>query len=89
MENLSDSDAKLLPGFGPGEGLISGQAVKFPLLVKIDFDEELKNTSIGDDDFLKEASEWKPDAAALSRSQLAAVAAKLEQHPRVKKAAKA
>jgi len=32
MENLPESDERLLPGFGPGQGIISGQAVRFPLL---------------------------------------------------------
>jgi len=32
MENLLESDERLLPGFGPGQGIISGQAVRFPLL---------------------------------------------------------
>lgn len=58
MENLSESDAKMLPGFGPGQGLISGQAVRFPLLVKIKMDEELIPSTIGDENFLKQAQGW-------------------------------
>ncbi len=60
MENLSESDANILQTFGPGQGLVSGQAVRFPLLVKIDFDEDLVSTAIGDEDFIKEATKWSP-----------------------------
>jgi uncharacterized protein len=58
MENLSDEDSKILASFGPGQGLISGQAVKFPLLVKIKFDEDLQTSEIGTENFLDEAAEW-------------------------------
>lgn len=30
MENLSDADANILQTFGPGQGIVSGQAVEFP-----------------------------------------------------------
>jgi hypothetical protein len=60
MENLSESDANLLQSFGKGQGLVSGQAVRFPLLVKIDFDQDLISSAIGDEDFLKAAEEWRP-----------------------------
>jgi DNA helicase HerA-like ATPase len=62
MENLSEADANILQTFGPGQGLVSGQAVRFPLLVKIDFDQDLISKAIGDEDFLEEASSWtKPE----------------------------
>lgn len=60
MENLSESDAGLLQSFGPGQGLVSGQAVRFPLLVKIDFDQDLVSSAIGDEDFIAQARSWKP-----------------------------
>jgi len=60
MENLSNEDASWLPGFGPGQGLISGQAVKFPLKVLIDFDEDLTSASIGDEDFINSNKKWEP-----------------------------
>jgi len=59
MENLSKSDSKLLPGFGPGQGIISGQAVRFPLVVQVDFDEDLVCKSLGDEDYVKAAKDWK------------------------------
>lgn len=58
MENLSESDARMLPAFGPGQGLISGQAVRFPLLVKIKMDEDLVPTTIGDENFIEQAKAW-------------------------------
>ncbi|NIX75267.1 ATP-binding protein [Microvirga terricola] len=61
MENLSESDANILQTFGPGQGIVSGQAVRFPLLVDIDFDEDLVSEAIGDEDFVKKAKDWSPD----------------------------
>lgn len=61
MENLSDADANILQTFGPGQGIVSGQAVEFPLLVKVHFDADLVSEAIGDENFIKEAGEWKPN----------------------------
>ena len=77
MENLSETDARLLPGFGPGQGLVSGQAVRFPLLVSIRMDKELVSSNLGDEDFLEQAERWKPDAKASTRKKAAAVASEL------------
>ena len=63
MENLSEADAGILQTFGPGQGLVSGQAVRFPLLVKVRFDDDLVSQAIGDEDFISEAASWKPDSA--------------------------
>jgi DNA helicase HerA-like ATPase len=60
MENLSEADARLLPTFGEGQGIVSGQAVRFPLLVQVKFDEELVSESVGDENFIARAQEWKP-----------------------------
>jgi DNA helicase HerA-like ATPase len=69
MENLSKSDSRLLPGFGPGQGIVSGQAVRFPLVVQVQFDEELAAKAIGDEDFVAAAAAWEksPQAAAAAR----------------------
>ncbi len=78
MENLSDADAKLLPGFGPGQGLVSGQAVRFPLLVRIKMDEELRSKSLGgDENFIEQADAWRPDPNADARGQAVRLAATL------------
>ncbi len=58
MENLSQADSRLLSGFGPGQGIISGQAVRFPLIIQVKFDPELVSSAIGDEDFLKAAMDW-------------------------------
>ncbi len=71
MENLSEQDARMLPGFGPGQGVISGQAVRFPLLVKIRMDEDLVYTDMGDENFLEQARRWKPDKHAPTREKVA------------------
>ncbi len=76
MENLSEQDARMLPGFGPGQGIISGQAVRFPLLVRIRMDEDLIYSDLGDENFLEQAARWRPDAHAPVRAR---VADKVEQ----------
>jgi DNA helicase HerA-like ATPase len=70
MENLSKDDSRLLPGFGPGQGIVSGQAVRFPLLVQVDHDRELETSAIGDEDFLGAARKWEgsPQAGTSQRS---------------------
>jgi hypothetical protein len=79
----------MLPGFGPGQGIISGQAVRFPLLVRIKMDEELVYTDLGDENFLEQAENWKPDKYAPVRARVAATVQKLsklpDRRPKVKK----
>jgi DNA helicase HerA-like ATPase len=81
MENLSDADARLLPGFGPGQGIVSGQAVRFPLLVQVRQDDELMFSTLGGEDFIQQARTWKPDAKAGGRASAAAAAAELRKLP--------
>jgi len=81
MENLPESDARMLPGFGPGQGIVSGQAVRFPLLVKVDFDQDLVGTRTGDENFIARAKEWKPDAHARARARAAEAAARMAEKP--------
>ncbi|HLH31027.1 MAG TPA: ATP-binding protein [Terriglobia bacterium] len=59
MENMSRADSRLLPAFGPGEGIVSGQAVRFPLVVRIKFDDDLVTSTIGDEDFVKAVQAWE------------------------------
>ena len=66
MENLSKADSRLLPGFGPGQGIVSGQAVRFPLVVQVDFDEDLVTKTLGDEDFLAAVGRWKESQEAES-----------------------
>jgi hypothetical protein len=69
MENLSKSDARMLPGLGPGQGIVSGQVVRFPLPVMIKMDSELLASEIGDEDFIGQVSGWKPDQDAAQRER--------------------
>lgn len=71
MENLTDADSRMIPGFGPGQGIVSGQVVRFPLAVKVDMDDELRLAEIGDEDFFEQLEEWEPDEDAGTRSDIA------------------
>jgi DNA helicase HerA-like ATPase len=70
MENLTKADLRLLPGFGPGQGIVSGQAVRFPLVIQVDYDSDLITPTLGDEDFLRAVAEWErsPNAAAVRRA---------------------
>jgi DNA helicase HerA-like ATPase len=69
MENLSEADANILQTFGPGQGIVSGQAVRFPLLVKVAFDEDLVSEAIGDEDFIADAARWQPNRKREANSE--------------------
>ncbi|MEC4775138.1 ATP-binding protein [Burkholderia cenocepacia] len=71
MENLSESDARMIPGFGPGQGIISGQVVRFPLPVRVKMDDDLLASEIGDEDFFDQAEAWKPDPRSSTRQKVA------------------
>lgn len=58
MENLSEADAGLLQAFGRGQGIVSGQAVRFPLIVQIDFDRDLVSSAMGDENFISVVAAW-------------------------------
>jgi DNA helicase HerA-like ATPase len=70
MENLSESDANILQAFGRGQGIVSGQAVRFPLLVQVKFDADLVSDAIGDEDFIEEARQWKPNPVRQANAEL-------------------
>jgi len=70
MENLTESDARMIPGFGPGQGIISGQVVRFPLPVRVQMDSDLLVSEIGDEDFFDQAEAWQPDAHAPARKAM-------------------
>jgi Helicase HerA, central domain len=80
MENLTESDARMLPGFGPGQGIVSGQIVRFPLPVRVHMDSDLLSSEIGDEDFFEQAEVWKPDASAPARSAIAESMARVNQN---------
>ena len=64
LENLSRADSRLLPGFGPGQGIVSGQAVRFPLVIKVRYDQELESESLGREDLISQAQRWTGSAEA-------------------------
>jgi DNA helicase HerA-like ATPase len=70
MENLTEADARMLPGFGPGQGIVSGQVVRFPLQVRVKMDSELLASEIGDEDFFEQTTAWKPDANTATRQSV-------------------
>lgn len=71
MENLSKDDSRLIPGFGPGQGIVSGQAVRFPLVIQVKYDKDLETPALGDEDFLAAALDWQesPQAKTVKRSE--------------------
>lgn len=69
MENLSRADSRLLPGFGPGQGIISGQGVRFPLLIQVQQDKELELIGLGDENFLEQAAKWSDSREGKAASQ--------------------
>ena len=71
MENLSESDARMIPGFGPGQGIVSGQVVRFPLPVQIRWDHDLQFAEIGDEDFFAQVDAWHPDRQHSTRDLMA------------------
>ncbi len=70
MENLTDADARLIPGFGPGQGIVSGQVVRFPLPVQVKMDNDLLASVIGDEDFFDQVEAWVPDTNTKSRNDM-------------------
>ena len=63
MENLTRADSRLLPGFGPGQGIISGQGVRFQLLMQVERDKDLELPGM-DENFIEEATNWKSSKQA-------------------------
>lgn len=72
MENLTESDSRMIPGFGPGQGIVSGQVVRFPLAVQVKMDDDLLLSEIGDEDFFEQVARWKPDAKKSTREKIKA-----------------
>jgi hypothetical protein len=70
MENLTESDSRMIPGFGPGQGIISGQVVRFPLPVRVRMDNDLLASEIGDEDFFEQAEAWTPDGDTKARQAM-------------------
>ncbi|HVW86587.1 MAG TPA: hypothetical protein VHB50_18005, partial [Bryobacteraceae bacterium] len=78
MENLTESDARMIPGFGPGQGIVSGQVVRFPLPVSVKMDRELMIADLGDEDFFEQMEKWEPDADTGKRAAMAKSIARVD-----------
>ena len=59
MENWDNEEAKQLPNFANGQGIVSGQITNIPLTVQIKFDDDLTNDDMGDEDFIADVQNWK------------------------------
>lgn len=57
LENITDAELRQLPALGPGEGIVSGQAIKFTNMVKIKHDKELE-VEFFKEDFIADAKKW-------------------------------
>ena len=78
MENLTESDARMIPGFGPGQGIVSGQVVRFPLPVSVKMDPELMVADLGDEDFFEQMEAWVPDEDSGIRAEMAKSAQRVD-----------
>jgi hypothetical protein len=79
MENLTESDARMIPGFGPGQGIVSGQVVRFPLPVMVRMDRELLASELGDENFFEQVGRWRPDPSTSKRERNEAAIATVEK----------
>ena len=59
MENWDNEEAKQLPNFANGQGIVSGQITNIPLTVQIKFDDDLTNDDMGDENFIADVQNWK------------------------------
>jgi len=59
MENLGEEDRRSLAGLGPGQGIVSGAAVRFPLAIQVHFDKDLVPEDLSSEDFLGMAKRWE------------------------------
>lgn len=82
MENLTESDSRMIPGFGPGQGIISGQVVRFPLPIHVRMDTDLLAAEIGDEDFFEQAEAWQPDEDNEARQRVEASMRRVEGNRR-------
>ena len=70
MENWDNEEAKQLPNFANGQGIVSGQITNIPLTVQIKFDDDLTNDDIGDEDFINDVKNWKETYISKSKKLL-------------------
>ena len=69
MENWDDEEAKQLPNFANGQGIVSGQITNIPLTVQIKFDMDLTNPDLGDENFISDVQNWKESERAKKKKE--------------------
>ena len=70
MENWDNEEAKQLPNFANGQGIVSGQITNIPLTVQIKFDDDLTNDDMGDEDFIADVQNWKDSETNKKKKEL-------------------
>ena len=70
MENWDNEEAKQLPNFANGQGIVSGQITNLPLTVQIKFDDDLTNDDIGDENFISDVQNWKESSENKKKREL-------------------
>ena len=69
MENWDNEEAKQLPNFANGQGIVSGQITNIPLTVQIKFDDDLTNEDIGDENFISDVQNWKESSISKKKKE--------------------
>ena len=69
MENWDNEEAKQLPSFANGQGIVSGQITNIPLTVQIKFDDDLTNEDIGDENFISDVQNWKESSSTKKKRE--------------------
>jgi hypothetical protein len=69
MENWDNEEAKQLPNFANGQGIVSGQITNIPLTVQIKFDDDLTNEDIGDENFISDVQNWKESSTSKKKKE--------------------
>ena len=70
-EYADKDDTNQLPNLADGQAVICGQIVNFSLPVQIQFDEELLNDDIGNEDFISTVEKWNDRESVKQRKKFA------------------
>lgn len=66
VEGFGSSEETFLPALTPGEGIWSGQSVRFPIQVRIGYNKDEEGLKMNED-VLQEAKNWQPGKVSRSR----------------------
>ena len=78
-EYAEKDDTNQLPNLANGQAIICGQIVNFSLPVQIQFDEELLNENIGNEDFISAVDKWDDKESVKQRKNFAKAFSKISQ----------